>query len=150
MYGVAEFMGSIDYVKLSNKLQEALFKSKMVRSSATQDLVNYSLAGGASVNVDKSAGTGWSALVVTVRVAYATGATAGVRVAWLNSPDGVNFDSPDDAVAQGNYYDPSFAAGATRQATVLIPLFAPYVRILIVNKDSTNAATVNLWTLFVS
>jgi len=33
---------------------------------------------------------------------------------------------------------------------LLIPLLAPYVQILIINKDSSNAATVNLWTLFLS
>ena len=117
-------------------------------SSATQDLTNYSLAGGGSASVSKQASANESALVATIRVTYATGATAGVRVVWLYSQDGTNFDSPDDAVVQSNYYDLSFAAGATRQATVLIPLFTPYVRILIINKDSTNAATVNLWTLF--
>jgi len=150
MYGVAEFMGSIDYVKLSNSLQEVLLNTKMARSPVSQDLVNYSLAGGASVNVNKYAGTGWSVLVATVRAAYASTATAGVRVLWLYSQDGTNFDSVNDAMAQGNYYDLSFAAGGTAQATLFIPLLAPYVQILIINKDSSNAATVNLWTLFLS
>jgi hypothetical protein len=119
-------------------------------SSATQDLTNYSLAGGGSVSVTKQASANNSALVATVRVTYATSATAGVRVVWLYSPDGINFDSVNDAVAQGNYYDLSFAAGGTAQATLLIPLLTPYVQILIINKDSSNAATVNLWTLFLS
>jgi len=119
-------------------------------SSTTQDLTNYSLAGGGSVSVTKQAVADNSALVATVRVTYASSATAGVRVVWLYSQDGVNFDSVDDAVAQGNYYDLSFAPGATRQATLLIPLFAPYVQIVIINRDGTNAATVDLWTLFVA
>jgi hypothetical protein len=119
-------------------------------SSPTQDLTNYSLAGGNSVSVTKQADANNSALVVTVRVAYATSATAGVRVVWLYSPDGTNYDSVNDAVAQGNYYDMSFAAGGTAQATLLIPLLVPYVQILIINKDSSNAATVNLWTLFIT
>jgi len=118
-------------------------------SSATQDLTNYSLAGGGSASVSKQASANESALIATVRVAYASGATAGVRVVWLYSPDGTNFDNVNDAVAQGNYYDLSFAAGGTAQATLLIPLLTPYVQILIINKDSTNAATVNLWTLFI-
>jgi hypothetical protein len=116
-------------------------------SSTRQDLTNYSLAGG-SVSVTKQADANDSALVATVRVTYAASATAGVRVVWLYSQDGVNYDSVEDAVAEGNYYDLSFAPGATRQATLLIPLFTPYMRILIINKDNTNAATVNLWTLF--
>jgi len=148
MYGVAEFMGSIDYVKLSNSLQKVLFNTNMVRSPVSQDLTNYSLAGGGSVSVTKQANN--SALVATVRVTYASNATAGVRVLWLHGQDGTNFDSVNDAVAQGNYYDLSFAAGGTAQATLLIPLLAPYVQILIINKDSSNAATVNLWTLFLS
>ena len=119
-------------------------------SSATQDLTNYSLAGGGSVSVTKRESANNSALVTTVRVTYATSATAGVRVVWLYSPDGVNFDSVNDAVAQGNYYDMSFAAGGTAQATLLIPLFAPYVQIVVINKDSSNATTVSLWTLFIT
>ena len=135
-----------DLAKLQN-LDIALSSLTPSRSTATLDLSNYSLAGGGSVNVVKNAGSGWSALVATIRVTYASSATAGVRVVWLYSPDGTNFDTVDDAVAQGNYYDLSFAASATRQATVLIPLLAPYVRVQVINKDSTNAATVNMWTL---
>jgi hypothetical protein len=118
-------------------------------SNTTQDLANYSLAGGGSVSMTKQAGESDSALVATVRATYSASATAGVRVVWLYSQDGVNFDSVDDAVAQGNYYDLSFAPGATRQATLVIPLFAQYVQILIINRDSANAATVNLWILFI-
>jgi len=139
---------SADLAKLQN-LDIALSSLTPSRSTATLDLSNYSLAGGGSVNVVKNAGSGWSALVATIRVTYTSAATAGVRVVWLYSPDGTNFDTIDDAVAQGNYYDLSFAAGATSQATVLIPLLTPYVQILIINKDSTNAATVSLWTLFI-
>jgi hypothetical protein len=66
---------------------------------------------------------------------------------WLYSPDGVNYDSLDDAVALGNYHDLSFVAGATRQATILIPVLAPYVRIVVINKDPTYASTISVWTL---
>ena len=140
---------SADLAKLQN-LDVALSSLRPSRSPATQDLNSYSLAGGGTVSLTKQAQDGWSALVATVRATYAAGATAGVRVLWLYSPDGINFDSVNDAVAQGNYYDLSFAASGTAQATLLIPLFAPYVQILIINKDSSNAATVNLWTLFLS
>lgn len=125
-------------------LRDAL---KPARSPVTQDLSNYSLAGGGSVNIDKTGLDGWSALVAIVRVSYNASATAGVRVRWLYSPDGSNYDSPEDADAQGNYYDPSFTAGATRQATLLIPILAPYVRVQIANKDSTYAHTLSTWTL---
>ena len=66
---------------------------------------------------------------------------------WLYSPDGVNYDSLDDAVALNNYHDLSFAAGATRQATILIPVLTPYVRVVVVNKDPTYASTISVWTL---
>ena len=118
-------------------------------SAVVQKLVNYSLPGGGAVEVGVQTQLGWSALLVAVRVDYSANATAGVRILWLYSHDGVSFDSVDDAVALGNYYDVSFAAGASRQATVLVPLLAPYVKVVVVNKDAANAATVNLWTWYV-
>jgi len=99
------------------------------------------------VSIDKSGLDGWSALVVIVRVAYNASATAGIRVRWLYSPDGTNYDSVEEADAQGNYYEPTFTAGATRQATILIPILAPYIKVQIVNKDSTYAHTLDVWTL---
>ena len=113
----------------------------------SKDLDGYSLPGGGLVNIDKTGLDGWSALVAVVQATYNASASAGVRAVWLYSPDGTNYDSLDDAVASGNYYDLSFTAGATRQATVLIPIITPYVRILIINKDPTNATTINVWTL---
>jgi hypothetical protein len=118
------------------------------RSGVTQDLSGYSLPGGGSVNVDKAAMGGWSALVAVVQASYSLNAAAGVRVLWLYSPDGSNYDTPDDAVALGNYYDLSFAAGATRQATLVIPLLTPYARVQVINMDPSNACTLNVWTLF--
>jgi hypothetical protein len=115
----------------------------------TRDLSGYSLPAGGVAEITKQAPDGWSALVMAVRVTYASNAAAGVRVRWLYSPDGTNYDSPEDAETQGNYYDVSFAAGATRQATVLVPLLAPYVKVQVVNMDSAIAATVDLWTWFV-
>ena len=120
---------------------------KPSRSSATRDLSNYSLGGGGSVSIGKSGLDGWSALVVVVRVTYDANATAGIRVRWLYSPDGTNYDSPEEADAQGNYYDPTFTAGGTIQTTLLVPIFTPYVRIYITNKDSTYSHVLNVWTL---
>jgi len=51
----------------------------------------------------------------------------------------------EDAEAQGNYEDLSFAAGATRVRTILIPLFQPYVKVQVVNLDSSYAVTVDAW-----
>jgi len=88
---------------------------------------------------------GYSAVVVAVKAGYDPNATAGVRVRWLYSPDGSNFDSPEDAEAEGNYEDLTFSAGKTRQRTVLIPIMAPYVKVQIVNMDSTYSVVVDVW-----
>ena len=111
------------------------------------DLASYSIPGGGVVEVTKSNLDGWSALAVTVMATYASGATAGARVRWLYSANGVNYDSPEDAEAEGNYADLTFAAGATRQRTTLVPIFTPYVKIQVVNLDPTNTVVVTMWSL---
>ena len=90
-------------------------------------------------------GEGYSAVVVTVRASYDASATSGVRVRWLYSPDGSNFDSVQDAEDAGNYADLTFSAGATRQRTVLIPLLQKYTKVQIVNLDSAVSVTVDVW-----
>lgn len=86
-----------------------------------------------------------SALLITARASYDANATAGVRVRWLYSQDGASFDSPEDAEEAGNYADLTFVAGATRQGTTLIPLFTPYVKVQLVNKDADHPVTVTVW-----
>jgi hypothetical protein len=86
-----------------------------------------------------------SALILTVKATYHAGATAGVRVRWLYSADNANFDSPEDAEAVGNYEDLTFAAGATRQRTIVIPLFQPYVKVQVVNMDPSYPVTISCW-----
>jgi hypothetical protein len=86
-----------------------------------------------------------SALLITAKACYDVNATAGVRIRWLYSQDGVSFDSPEDAEEAGNYGDLTFATGATRQGTTLIPLFTPYVKIQAVNKDADHPVTVTVW-----
>lgn len=88
----------------------------------------------------------YSALAVTVKATYDASASAGVRVRWLYSPDGSNFDSPEDAESTGNYEDLTFEAGKTRQRTVVIPLFTPYVKVEIVNLDKVYPVIVDAWT----
>jgi len=117
------------------------------RTAATQELSATSIAAGGTQNIDKSGLDGYSALMVTVKATYDASATAGVRVRWLYSPDGTNYDSPEDAEDAGNYEDLTFKAGATRQRTVLIPIFSDNVRVQIVNLDSSYAVTVDAWTL---
>jgi len=94
-------------------------------------------------------GEGYSAVVVTVRATYDASATSGVRARWLYSPDNSNFDSVEDAEDAGYYKDLTFAAGATRQRTVLIPLLQKYTKVQIVNQDSSHAVTVDAWRVLI-
>jgi len=123
-------------------LRDAL---KPTRAAPEQVLSGQSIAGGETAEFVVSGADGYSAVVVTVKATYDASATAGVRVRWLYSPDNANFDSVEDAEAQGNYEDLSFAAGATRVRTILIPLFQPYVKVQVVNLDSSYAVTVDAW-----
>ena len=119
---------------------------KPTRTTPTQDLSSYTIAAGKAAEITKSGLEGYSAIIVAVRATYDPSATAGVRVRWLYSPDGVNFDSPQDAEAQGNYKDLSFAAGETRQRTILIPIFSDFIKIQIVNLDGTYDVVVDSWS----
>ncbi|MEN3051528.1 MAG: hypothetical protein ABC596_06965, partial [Candidatus Methanosuratincola petrocarbonis] len=87
-----DFDSKID-ISLS-ALRDAL---KPSRSAATQDLSAQSIAANGVAEITKTDLNGWSALVVIVKASYDPSATAGVRVRWLYSPDGTNFDSPEDA-----------------------------------------------------
>lgn len=116
------------------------------RSMPEQVLSGVSIPAGGTQEFTVSDTDGYSAVVVTVKATYDASATAGVRVQWLYSPDGTNFDSAEDAEAEGNYVDLSFAAGETRQRTVLIPILQPYVKVQVVNLDTTYAVTVDAWS----
>lgn len=118
-----------------------------VRSTTIQDLSTMSIDASGIQNVDKSGLEGYSAIIVTVKATYNSAATAGVRIRWLYSPDGTNYDSTEDAEDQGNYEDLTFSAGATRQRTVLIPALTDYVRIQIVNLDTSVSVMVDVWSL---
>lgn len=74
-----------------------------------------------------------------VNVTYGPAATAGVRVYILAcNRDGSIIDSENttDAFA---YFEPSFAAGATRTKTVNLDMLPKYCRIRVRNLDSANA-----------
>ena len=90
---------------------------------------------------------GYSAVAVTVKAAYHESASTGVRIRWLYSPDGTSYDSPEDAEAQGNFEDMTFEAGKERQRTVLIPAVTSYIKVQVINRDSSYPATVTLWYL---
>ena len=120
---------------------------KPIRTTPVQELSSQSIIGGGTVEftVDNTETDGFSALVVTVKATYDASATAGVRVRYLYSPNGVDYDSVEDAETQGNYEDLSFTAGETRQRTVLIPILQPYVKVQIVNLDLSYSVVVDAW-----
>jgi len=109
----------------------------------TTHLSAYTLAAGGTVTVDIGPITNRTGIMILLRVTYNAAATAGVRIRWLYSHDGVSFDTPEDADAEGNYFEPSFTAGATRQRSTVIAFVSPYVRLSLVNLDPTYAVTVD-------
>jgi len=128
-----------------SQLRDAL---RPIRSTPVQQLSSQSIdAGGvAEFTVDASETDGFSGLVVTVKATYDSSATQGVRVRWVYSPDGTNFDTVEDAEDQNNYEDLTFTAGATRERTILIPIYQPYVKVQVVNLDTSYAVTVDAWS----
>jgi len=125
-------------------LRDAL---KPTRALPVQELSSQSIPAGetAEFTVGATETDGFSALVVTVKATYNASASQGVRVRYLYSPDGVNFDSIEEAEAVGNYEDIGLAAGASRIRTILIPLFMPYVKVQVVNLDTSYAVVVDAW-----
>jgi len=101
-------------------------------------------AGGKSEFVVSDA-NGFSAVVLAVKAVYDASATAGVRIRWLYSPNGSDYDSEDAAEAEGQYNDMAFSAGATKVETMLIPIFQPYVKVQVVNLDTSYPVTVDVW-----
>ncbi len=133
---------------INSKLDTILSKLDVVKD-VTQHLSNTTIAAGGTVNVDIGPITDRTGIMVIVRATYASGATSGIRVRYLYSADGANYDSIEDADAAGNYFEPTFAAGVTRQRSEIIAFISPYIRISITNKDSANTVTVSMWTVMV-
>jgi len=141
---MADVLSVVDYAKIGQKVLESIGPK---RTDPEKAIDAQTISAGSAQDVDLSSLTGYAAAVVIVRATYDASATAGVRVRWLYSPDGTNYDSEEDAEAQSQYYDLSFAAGETRQATILIPIFAPYVKVQVVNLDSSYDVEVTVWKL---
>ena len=133
-------LGPVDYDKIGNILAPDRTTPEQKLSSQTispSDLAEFTISGQ----------DGYSAVVITIKATYNSSATLGIRVRWLYSPDNSNFDSPEDAEAQGNYEDLSFAAGATRQRTILIPIFQPFIKVQIINLDTSYEVVVDAWSI---
>jgi len=126
-------------------LREELDEIKPARAAPVQELSAVSIPASDKAEFTVTNTDGYSAVAVTVKSTYDALATAGARVRWLYSPDGTNFDSEDDAESAGNYEDLTFSAGSTRVRTTLVPLFQPFVRVQIVNLDTSYACVVDAW-----
>jgi len=112
-------------------------------------LSDYSLSAGSTKSIEIGPITERTGMIVTIKASYAADATKGVRVRLLYSPDGINYDSNEDADAAGNYFEPSFSPGTTRQRSEIAAYVSPYIKLAITNLDTVRPATVSLWTVMV-
>jgi hypothetical protein len=120
-------------------------REELVLKASKKELDTVSISAGGSVDVDVATDGLYGGILVTCRATYDPAATLGVRVRVLYSFDGVNFDSLEDADAEGNYFEPTFSAGATRQRSVIFAVLSPYVRLKVSNLDTAKSAVVSLW-----
>lgn len=109
-----------------------------------QKLSSYSLGAGASYNVDVTVPAGKTGVAVTLKAAYNVAATAGVTLNVLYSPDGTNYDTDTD-----DSYALPFTAGATKQKTYVIAAIHPYIRLQVVNNDTSYGATIDMWVTYI-
>jgi len=143
---MTELLGSVDYDRIKDKVQALVDADlKPTRSTPVQVLSGETISPSDAAEFTVSDTDGYSAVVVTVKATYDASATAGIRVRWLYSPNGSDYDSEDAAEAEGQYKDLTFDSNSTKIETVLIPIFQPYVKIQIVNKDTSYSVTVDAW-----
>jgi hypothetical protein len=108
------------------------------------EVMDYSLAGGGSLDINVPIPESFSGVAVTLKAVYNASATAGVQLEVYHSQDGVNWDSDTDDIVVH-----PFAAGATKQKTYIFPSICPYIRFRVKNLDAGYAATVSLWRTFI-
>ena len=119
---------------------------KPARKLIDHTVKQQTIAPGSAIEFMMRAVDGWGAVAVVVKVTYSADASAGVKIRWLYSPDGSNFDSPEEADALGNYHVMTYGSNVVRQVTVVVPLLTPFVKIQIFNQDA-NPVVVDVWTI---
>jgi len=88
---------------------------------------------------------GKTGMVITINVTYNANASAGAEVRVYYSPDGVNWDTDTDEIDTL-----PFTAGATVQKSFTHPCILPYARIVVINKDTSQALVLNnLWVTYI-
>jgi len=143
LYDPTEDKTITDIVK---EIREKVEDLKPKRSTPIQELSSYTLLADDYKDIDKTDLNGWSAIIITVKVTYGTSPLNGVRVLWLYSQDGTNYDTENEALRRGNYEDIGYTPSAVEQGTIVVPIFTPYVRIRIRNLDTANNVTIDAWT----
>jgi len=92
---------------------------------------------------------GYTGMLATLEARFeATATTTGIRIIFLYSFDGTDYDDEENAEYAGNYEDMLIPAGASnvvRQRSFIIPCTAPYLKLRVKNLDPTNPARVDLW-----
>jgi len=146
-YGLFVFDGT-NWVRARGNITEGLIVSvNSIRTTPEKVLDSVSIAASGTEEFTITADI-YSASIITVSATYNASATSGVRVRWLYSPDNILFDSPEDAIDEGNYKDLTFSAGETRTRTIIIPHLQPYIKVQVVNLDSSYSVTVTAWKTF--
>jgi len=137
---VVDILGGIDYGKLIDTLftkdVEKVVSNGNIDPSSYTDVV---------IDVPNT----YSGMLLIVRATFDSGATSFMRVIYMYSADGLNYDSEDEAISAGNYFEFG-AAGETRQRSEIIPAIAPYIKIRLRNLDSVyNITNINVWRVFI-
>jgi hypothetical protein len=128
---------------------EALLKTVAPTREKTEKILDtYVIDPNTAVEHAVTCTENYSAIVLTVRVEYHPLATGGLRVIWLYSQDGENYDTIEDAVEEMHFVDVSFAPGEARQRTTLIPLLTNYVKLVFINTDVNVPVVVSAWITF--
>ena len=93
---------------------------------------------------------GYTGGQISVKATFDSGATAGLRLIYLYSQDGSNWDDEQEAINEGNYTDIGYdesgnfvKAGSSSQRSPIIPIVAPFVIIRFKNLDSTYPVKIN-------
>jgi len=111
-------------------------------------LTNKTIDPNSYVDVVITVPEGYTGVALIVRCSYHSAATAGLRLIYLYSQDGVNYDDETNAVDAGNLEDVYFTAGATMQRTVITPVIPDYIKVRFRNRDSSYPITgVNAWAI---
>jgi len=111
----------------------------------TQIASNVTINANSSQTFSLTIPPGKTGMAITINVTYNSSATAGATIQIFYSQDGVNFDTVTSEVD-----NLSFTAGATVQQTFTHPCITPYANIVVTNKDTSQALTLNsLWVTYI-